>query len=233
MHCIGRDRWRIFRSIAAENMAKRRLHISIRYLNPFLAETYGVIVYQEQIMQIAVRIAGFTMGEADLLRRAVSKKKREILNEERIHFTQSAVNNGFPENAAVEIYDLIVKFADYGFPKSHAVAYSLISYRLAFLKANEPAYFYAALLSATTGNNEKTVELMREAETRGIRLLTPSVSRSKFMYTVEKGAIRIGLGAIKGVTLAFYNTLRNARKTTGNWKSLFDFAAALGGDVLQ
>ena len=83
---------------------------------------------------------------------------------------------------------------------------------------------------STTGNNEKTVELMREAETRGIRFYAPSVKRSKFMYTVEKGAIRIGLSAIKGVTLAFYNTLRSARKTTSNWKSLFDFAAAVGGD---
>lgn len=204
----------------------------ITYIHPLLekvlAETYGVIVYQEQIMEIAVRVAGFTMAEADLLRRAVSKKNREILEKEQIHFTQSAVNNGFPKEAAIAIYELIVKFADYGFPKSHAVAYSLISYRLAFLKANEPAYFYAALLSSLTGNNEKTMELLREAEAKGIKILPPSVRQSKYMYTVENGAIRMGLGTIKGVTPTFYEALKRARKADGHWKSMFDMAVSLG-----
>ena len=207
----------------------------ITYIHPqleeVLKETYGVIVYQEQIMEIAVRFAGFTMGEADLLRRAVSKKNRENLEKERIHFTQKAVGNGYPENSAVAIYDLIVKFADYGFPKSHAVAYSLISYRLAYLKANEPAYFYAALLSSTTGNNEKAMELMRESEARDVKVLPPSINRSKYMYTVENGSIRIGLGAIKGITPTFYNAIKRARKSGGNWKTLFDMAASIGGEV--
>ncbi|MFJ7934858.1 DNA polymerase III subunit alpha [Sporosarcina sp. NPDC096371] len=208
---------------------------SVTYLHPqlesILKETHGVIIYQEQIMQIAVRVAGFTMGEADLLRRAISKKNREILLKERAHFTQSAVNNGFPEDTAVAVYNLIVKFADYGFPKSHAVAYALISYRLGFLKANEPAYFYAALLSSMTGNNDKTVELMRESEARGIRILPPSVKRSQYMYTVENGAIRMGLGAIKGVTPVFFKLLKEARKASGNWVNLFEMADALGGEA--
>ncbi|MBE1554401.1 DNA polymerase III subunit alpha [Sporosarcina limicola] len=206
---------------------------AIAYTHPqlesVLVETYGIIVYQEQIMQIAVNIAGFTMGEADLLRRAISKKNRDILQEERVHFTQNAVNNGFPESAAIEVYDLIVKFADYGFPKSHAVAYSLISYRLAYLKANKPAYFYAGLLSSTTGNHDKTMALMREAESRNVQILPPSIKRSKYMYAVEKDSIRIGLSAIKGVTPIFYNALKAARKTSGKWKTLFDMAANLGG----
>ena len=203
----------------------------ITYIHPqlesVLEETYGVIVYQEQIMEIAVRVAGFTMGEADLLRRAVSKKNREMsYKRNEFILQQSAVENGFPqETAAIAIYDLIVKFADYGFPKSHAVAYSLISYRLAFFKANEPAYFYAALLSSMTGNNEKTMELLREAEAKGIKVLPPSIRQSKYMYTVEKGAIRIGLGSIKGVTPTFYDALKQARKSGGNWKTLFDMAA--------
>ncbi|WP_203246660.1 DNA polymerase III subunit alpha [Sporosarcina beigongshangi] len=205
---------------------------SVTYLHSqlemVLKETHGVIIYQEQIMQIAVRIAGFTMGEADLLRRAISKKNRDILQKERAHFTQSAVNNGFPESVAVAVYDLIVKFADYGFPKSHAVAYSLISYRLAYLKANEPAYFYAALLSTMTGNNHKTMELLRESEAHGIQILPPSVKRSRYMYTVENGAIRMGLGAIKGVTPVFYEALKEARKSNGGWKTLFDMAVGLG-----
>ncbi|MCG7335503.1 DNA polymerase III subunit alpha [Sporosarcina sp. ACRSM] len=204
----------------------------ITYIHPLLetvlAETYGVIVYQEQIMEIAVRVAGFTMAEADLLRRAVSKKNKEVLQKERIHFTQSAVENGFPQESAIAIYDLIVKFADYGFPKSHAVAYSLISYRLAFLKANEPAYFYAALLSSLTGNSEKTMELLREMDAKGVKLLPPSIRQSKYMYTVENGAIRIGLGIIKGVTPTFYEALKQARKSDGHWKSMFDLAVSLG-----
>ena len=202
-------------------------------LEPILAETYGVIVYQEQIMQIAVRFAGYTMGEADLLRRAISKKNHDILNDERSKFTNRAISNGIPENDATSIYNLIVKFADYGFPKSHAVAYSLISYRLAYLKANNPSYFYAAILSSMTGNNEKTVELIREAEARGIQFLPPSVKRSNYSFTVEGGSIRIGLSSIKGVTFNFYKDLREARKKAVSWPTMFDFAATVGGDVFN
>ena len=197
-------------------------------LEPILKETAGIIVYQEQIMQIAVQIAGFTMAEADLLRRAVSKKKREVLKQERDHFVMSAVKNNFPERSATEIYDLIVKFADYGFPKSHAVAYSLISYQLAFIKANEPEYFYAALLSSATGNQDKTMEYIHEIRGRGINILPPSIQSSKYSHIVENGSIRIGLGTIKGVTPSFYNIVKAARTANG-WKSLFEFAAAVGG----
>lgn len=197
-------------------------------LEPILKETAGIIVYQEQIMQIAVQIAGFTMAEADLLRRAVSKKKREVLRQEREHFVKSAVQHNFPERSASEIYDLIVKFADYGFPKSHAVAYSLISYQLAYVKANSPAYFYAALLSMATGNQDKTMEYIHEIRRKGIEILPPSIQKSKYSHVVEKGSIRIGLGSIKGVTPSFYNIVKDARTTEG-WKTLFDFSAAIGG----
>lgn len=202
-------------------------------LEPILAETYGVIVYQEQIMQIAVSFAGYTMGEADLLRRAISKKNRDVLSEERNKFTSRSITNGIAESDATSIYNLIVKFADYGFPKSHAVAYSLISYRLAYLKANEPSYFYAAILSSMTGNNEKTVELIREAEACGIQFLPPSVKRSNYSYTVEDGSIRIGLSSVKGVTFNTYIDLRDARKKTVSWQTMFDFAAAVGVDVFN
>ncbi|MEK3933903.1 DNA polymerase III subunit alpha [Sporosarcina sp. FSL W7-1349] len=202
-------------------------------LEPVLKETYGVIVYQEQIMQIAYRVAGYTMAEADLLRRAISKKNREVLKEERSRFVGRAMEKGFPEAAGQAVYDLIVKFADYGFPKSHAVAYSLISYRLAFLKANEPAYFFAAMLSSVTGNPEKTMELMGEAEARGISILPPSVLHSKYQHTVEQGRIRIGLCAVKGVTPSFYKLFHEARKTNGRWKTMFDMAAALGSDLFK
>lgn len=197
-------------------------------LEPILRETAGIIVYQEQIMQIAVQIAGFTMAEADLLRRAVSKKKREVLRQEREHFVRSAIQHNFPERSASEIYDLIVKFADYGFPKSHAVAYSLISYQLAYVKANTPAYFYAALLSMATGNQEKTMEYIHEIRGKGIEILPPSIQKSKYSHVVEKGAIRIGLGGIKGMTPSFYNVVKEARTLEG-WKTLFDFSASIGG----
>ncbi len=202
-------------------------------LEPILAETYGVIVYQEQIMQIAVSFAGYSMGEADLLRRAISKKKRDIMDEERNKFTSRSITNGVAEKDATSIYDLIVKFADYGFPKSHAVAYSLISYRLAYLKANEPSYFYAAILSSMAGNNEKTVELIREAETYGIQFLPPSVSRSNYSYTVEGASIRIGLSSIKGINFSIFNVLREVRKKTTNWKTMFDFAALVGVEIFN
>lgn len=208
-----------------------KIHYIHPQLEPILAETYGVIVYQEQIMQIAVRFAGYTVAEADLLRRAVSKKHRDLLQQERTHFTESAIKNGFSKEAAHAVYDLIVKFANYGFPKSHAVAYSLISYRLAYLKANKPAYFYAALLSSTAGNQEKTMEVLREARAKNIQILPPSVHKSKYLYTVEKDRIRIGLGAIKGISPTFYEALKKARQSSGPWKNLFDMAGALGGKV--
>lgn len=197
-------------------------------LEPILRETAGIIVYQEQIMQIAVQIAGFTMAEADLLRRAVSKKKRDVLRQEREHFVRSAIQQNFPESSASEIYDLIVKFADYGFPKSHAVAYSLISYQLAYVKANAPAYFYAALLSMATGNQEKTMEYIHEIRGKGIEILPPSIQKSKYSHVVEKGSIRIGLGTIKGMAPSFYNVVKEARTPEG-WKTLFDFSASIGG----
>ena len=207
---------------------------SIQYmhpaLEPILKETYGIIVYQEQIMQIAVQIAGFTMGEADLLRRAISKKKRDILEKERAHFTESAKRNGFPEKIAEDIYELIVKFADYGFPKSHAVAYSLISYQLAYLKANYPAPFYAASLSVLAGSPEKTMEFVREIKSKGIQILGPSITKSKWSAVTENGAIRLGFSAVKGVTYSLYTHLVEARAQSVPIKTLFDLSVAIGAE---
>ncbi|WP_153730653.1 DNA polymerase III subunit alpha [Sporosarcina obsidiansis] len=198
-------------------------------LQPILSETYGIIIYQEQIMKIAVEIAGFTMAEADLLRRAISKKNQQVLEEERKHFIMGATKKGFDYAKANNVYNLIVKFADYGFPKSHAVAYTLISYRLAFFKANEPTYFYAAYLSSLTGSKEKIMELIREIKAKGIEIYPPSVKKSRYSHTVEGNAIRLGLGAIKGVTFAFYQQLAAVRENS-NWSSMFDMAIALGAE---
>lgn len=199
-------------------------------LRPILEETYGVIVYQEQIMQIAVTIAGYTLAEADLLRRAISKKNKDILQKERQHFVQKAIQQGMTEKTAIAVYELIAKFAAYGFPKSHAVAYSLIAYQLAYVKAHEPAYFYAALLTTATGNREKTIAILREAEARHIQILPPSIVESGYMHTVKDGAIRLGLSAIKGVSPTFYQAVKKQRKKGKRWKTLFDMAGALGGE---
>ncbi|AQQ52810.1 DNA polymerase III subunit alpha [Planococcus lenghuensis] len=197
-------------------------------LEPILGETYGVIVYQEQIMRIASEMAGFSLGEADLLRRAVSKKKREILDDERAHFIKGATGKGYSQPVANDVYDLIVRFANYGFPKSHAVAYSLISYWLAYAKAHHPAYFYAALLSGAAGNPEKVNQLLQEAKSRHIPLLPPSVQKSGSGFRVEGGGVRFGLNAVKDVPGSAVKAILEARKT-GPFDSLFHIAERISG----
>lgn len=213
--------------------AKRKLgQAPITYehpvLEPILRETYGIIVYQEQIMQIASKMAGFTFGEADLLRRAVSKKNREVLEKERHHFVQKAKQLGHENQAATSVYDLIVRFADYGFPKSHAVAYSVISYQMAYLKAHYPLEFYGALLSTAIGNQEKINQLVIEMKQRGIAVLPPSIFKSQSSFSVENNGIRFGLQAIKGISYPFTQKLLQQRhKRPAKWEDIFDMASDL------
>lgn len=192
-------------------------------LEPILAETYGVIVYQEQIMKIAADMAGFSLGEADLLRRAVSKKNRQTLDEERQHFVGGAKAKGYKAEEAQAVYDLIVRFADYGFPKSHAVAYSMISYQLAYMKAHYPVQFYASLLSNSQGNNDKTVQFMREMKERGIPLAPPCINASRYGFASEKNMVRMGLSSVKGVPGTAVKAILSARKD-GPFHSLFNIA---------
>ncbi|WP_010678404.1 DNA polymerase III subunit alpha [Bacillus timonensis] len=191
-------------------------------LKPILQMTYGVIVYQEQIMQIASKMAGFSLGEADLLRRAVSKKKKEVLDKERQHFVQGSLKKGYTEKTANEIYDLIVRFANYGFNRSHAVAYSMIAYQLAYLKANFPLYFMAALLTSVIGNDEKLGQYIRESKQLGITILAPSVNKSFYPFIVEKKAIRFSLAGIKSVGVAALKEIIESRKVKP-FSDLFDF----------
>lgn len=197
-------------------------------LEPILKETYGIIVYQEQIMQIASKMAGFTFGEADLLRRAVSKKNREVLQSERVHFVQKAIQEGHSDQSATAVYNLIVRFADYGFPKSHAVAYSVISFQMAYLKAHFPVAFYSALLSIATGNQVKINELMMEMRQKDMVILAPSIFSSQRFFTVESGGIRFGLQAIKGVSHNFIQKLLQQRKEReSQWEDIFELASDL------
>ncbi|MFZ3590709.1 DNA polymerase III subunit alpha [Bacillus sp. DJP31] len=191
-------------------------------LEDILKSTNGVIVYQEQIMQIAALMAGFSLGEADLLRRAVSKKKLEVLNSERKHFVDGCTRKGYTSLVAHEIYDLIVKFANYGFNRSHAVAYSMIAYQLAYLKANFPLYFMAALLTSVIGNEDKIAQYIRESKTKNIKVLPPSINKSHFPFQVQEGAIRFSLAAIKSVGVQTLKRIVAERKQRP-FQDLFDF----------
>ncbi|PLT31172.1 DNA polymerase III subunit alpha [Peribacillus deserti] len=201
-------------------------------LEPILKPTYGVIVYQEQIMQIAAKMAGFSLGEADLLRRAVSKKKKDVLDRERAHFVEGAGRQGYEENAANEIYDLIVRFANYGFNRSHAVAYSIIAYQLAYLKAHHFHYFMAALLTSVVGNEDKIAQYIREMKSKGIEVLPPSINRSHFAFKPEAQGIRYSIAAIKGIGAAAIREIFQARRKKP-FEDLFDFCLRVSSKAVN
>jgi DNA polymerase III subunit alpha len=197
-------------------------------LAPILAPTYGVLIYQEQIMQIAANIAGFSLGKADLLRRAVAKKKKEILDRQRNEFVQGCIKQGYDELLANDVYDMIVRFANYGFNRSHAVAYSMLSYQLAYLKAHYPLYFYTALLTSAIGDEEKVSLYIYEARQKQIELLPPSINQSRYSFSVENGKIRYSLAAIKHVGAAAVKAIVQERKK-GPFADFFDFCVRLFG----
>lgn len=178
-------------------------------LEPILKDTYGIIVYQEQIMQIASLMAGFSLGEADLLRRAVSKKKREVLDQERTHFVAGSLKQGYSEAEANRVYDMIVRFADYGFPRAHAAAYAVLAFQTAYLKSHYPHAFMASMLTAQMGNHRKTAEYIEDCRKLGIEVLPPDINESGLTFTPVTGAIRFGLAAIKNVgTLAIESIMK-------------------------
>lgn len=193
-------------------------------LEPILKPTYGVILYQEQVMQIAQVLAGYTLGGADLLRRAMGKKKAEEMAEQREIFTKGAVANGVDERTATYIFDLMEKFAGYGFNKSHSAAYALVAYQTAWLKAHYPAMFMAAVLSADMDNTDKVVRLIEECSQMKLEVMPPDVNQGAHHFTVADNKIIIyGLGAIKGVGEAALEGIIAERNAHGPYLSLFDF----------
>ncbi len=196
-------------------------------LEPVLSETYGIIVYQEQVMQIASRLAGFSLGGADILRRAMGKKKDELMQEQREKFLSGAAQNGIPEKLAEEVFELIRKFARYGFNKSHAAGYSVVAYQTAYLKAHYPAEFMAASLTSEMGDTSRVMILMDECKRMGINILPPDVNESFANFTVVNGDIRFGLGAIKNVGLGAIKSIIRARKKHGRFKTIFDLVQHL------
>lgn len=218
--------------IAAKH-GRRKVTYPHPNLEPILKGTYGVIVYQEQIMQIASVMAGFSLGEADLLRRAISKKNREVLENERQHFVAGCLNNGYTRQAAESVYDLLVRFANYGFNRSHAVAYSMIAYQLAYLKANEPLAFFTALCSSVVGNDEKLADYIAEARMRKLTVLPPSINESEAYFTIQGEAIRFGLLAIKNVGFQAVQHILAERQARGKFRSLFDLCRRLPTKIVN
>ena len=192
-------------------------------LEPILKPTYGVILYQEQVMQIAQVLAGYTLGGADLLRRAMGKKKPEEMAKQREIFTKGALERGVEEKTATYIFDLMEKFAGYGFNKSHSAAYALVSYQTAWLKAHYPAAFMAAVLSADMDNTDKVVTLIDECRDMGLKVVPPDINRSGYAFSVEDDqTIVYGLGAIKGVGEAAIEVMIQERMREGAYASLTD-----------
>ena len=192
-------------------------------LKPILEETYGVIVYQEQVMQIANRLAGYSLGEADLLRRAMGKKKHEEMEAQRKRFREGAAARGYPEKKVDHIFELMAQFAGYGFNKSHSAAYAYLAYITAYLKAHYPVDFMAALLTSETGNTAKVVKYINECRDMGIRVLPPDVNSSDWSFTPDGDAIRFGLGAIKSLGTSAVDSVIKARAGGGRFRSLYDF----------
>src|SRR5574344_1951381 len=192
-------------------------------LEGILSETYGVMVYQEQVMQVAQKIAGFSLGAADMLRRAMGKKKLNVLMEQKKKFEDGAVKNGFTKEHADEIFDIMIPFAGYGFNKSHAAAYSVVAYRTAWLKANRPAEFMAANLTNEITSTDKLPEYIEEARKMGIPVDAPDINRSDEKFDVVDGRIVFGLMGIKGMGEGAAESIVKERNEHGPYKSFMDF----------
>ncbi|MGF1740946.1 DNA polymerase III subunit alpha [Vibrio profundum] len=197
-------------------------------LKETLEPTYGIILYQEQVMQIAQILAGYTLGGADMLRRAMGKKKPEEMAKQRAVFEEGAINNGVDGELAMKIFDLVEKFAGYGFNKSHSAAYALVSYQTLWLKTHYPAEFMAAVMTADMDNTEKVVGLVDECHRMKLPVLPPDINAGLYRFNVdESGAIVYGIGAIKGVGEGPIDVILEARNQGGHFKDLFDFCARI------
>jgi DNA polymerase-3 subunit alpha len=232
----------LYRPGPMENIPK---YISVKdgkeepdYLHPLLRdllmETYGIIVYQEQVMQIAQILSGYSLGAADLLRRAMGKKIAAEMEAQRAIFAEGAVKNGVDPEQAKIIFDQVEKFAGYGFNKSHAAAYALITYQTAYLKANHPVAFMAASMNLDIGNTDKLAAFRQELQRMGIALLPPDVNESNAAFKIEgASAIRYALGAIKGVGFAAMRMLESDRAKGGKFRDVFDFARRLDAKTIN
>ena len=217
---------------------RKEVKYDLPELKPILEETYGVILYQEQVMQISSRLAGYSLGDADLLRRAMGKKKAEEMAKQRSRFTEGGSANGFPAKKIEKIFDLMEQFAGYGFNKSHSAAYAYLAFATAYLKAHFPVDFMAALLTSETGNVPKVVKYINECREMNIKVLPPDVNASAQNFTPDGEAIRFGLGAVKNVGGNAIEAICQARAKAGRFTSLHQFCelvdlAALNRRMLE
>src|SRR5712691_2421596 len=212
---------------------KKRVTYDLPELRDILEETYGVILYQEQVMQIANRVAGFSLGEADILRRAMGKKNREEMDAQREKFLAGCGGNKVPHKKAERLFDLITEFAGYGFNKSHSCAYALLAYQTAWLKTHYPVEFIAALLTSETGNTDKVVKYIHEARGMGIQVLPPDVHESALYFTPVGEAIRFGLAAIKNVGENTAKGICAARGRCRRFNNIHEFCAAVDPKLLN
>ncbi len=221
-----------------EFIARKHGRKPIEYLHPamepILRTTYGIIVYQEQVMQLAQAIAGFSLAQADLMRRAMGKKDQKLMQQQRESFITGAVRNGIPEELADQIFALIERFASYGFNKSHALAYAYLAYQTAYLKAHFPAEFLAANMTAESADQEKVAAFLREARSLGITVLPPDINRSGATFEVlDERTIIFGLAGIKNVGMAAVEELVRVRRASGPFRSLFDLVRRTDPRVLN
>lgn len=203
---------------------RRDVAYDLPELKELLEETYGVIVYQEQVMQISNRVAGYSLGDADILRRAMGKKKPEEMAAQRVRFIKGALERKFPQKKVEKIFDLMEQFAGYGFNKSHSAAYAFLAFVTAYLKAHYPVDFMAALLTSETGNTTKVVKYINECREMEIRILPPDVNASEWSFTPDgEQAIRFGLGAVQNLGQSAVEAIGKAREESGVFASIYEF----------
>ena len=207
----------------ARKHGKKEVVYDLPELKPLLEETYGVIVYQEQVMQISNVLAGYSLGDADLLRRAMGKKKAEEMAKQRVRFLEGARAKGHPQKKVEKIFDLMEQFAGYGFNKSHSAAYAYLAYVTGYLKAHFPIEFMSALLTSETGNTAKVVKYINECREMNIRVLPPDVNSSDWTFTPDGDAIRFGLGPIKNLGQNAVVAIQAARAKVGRFRSIYQF----------
>ncbi|MDR1124822.1 MAG: DNA polymerase III subunit alpha [Deltaproteobacteria bacterium] len=219
-------------NMVEEFIKRKHGQVAVEYILPSLKDclkdTYGVIVYHEQVMQIGQIVAGYSLGGADMLRRAMGKKKPELMSAERAKFVEGARQNGVDEEKASEIFSLMEKFAEYGFNKSHSAAYALVSYHTAYLKAHYKPEFMAALMTSVMGNQDKLLKYVAACKDMGLRVEAPSIQKSRNTFSVHDGAILFGLGGIKNVGAEAVREIVEARGKDGPFASLLDLCCRVG-----
>ena len=222
----------------SEFVARKHGKKKIEYLHPdledILKDTYGIMIYQEQLMAIARKIAGFTPEEADVLRKAVSKKIKELLTEQEQKFIEGAVRNGYPKELAQKLWNWILPFASYGFNKSHSAAYAITAYHTAYLKANYPLEYMTAVLITEKGDVEEMAEILQECKKMGIKVLPPDINFSQRTFSISgENEIRFGLEDIKNVGEAIVGAILDEREKKGQFKDIFDFCQRIPSEKLN